>query len=66
MCVLATSITLIQGKKYTYNVQRHTQEFKKWFLLRAVDGLQDLARQSVAAFSGLLHNILDTILDKAS
>ncbi len=42
------------------------QEFEKWFLVCAVDGLQDRVRQSVAACSGLPHNIFDTKLDEAS
>ncbi len=47
-------------------MQRHTQEFKKWFLFGAEDGLQDRARQTMAARSGLPHNILYAKLDEAS
>ncbi len=47
-------------------MQRQTQEFKKWFLFGAEDGLQDRARQTMAALSGLPHNILYAKLDEAS
>ena len=46
--------------------KRYTQEFKKWFLIGGVDGLQDRARQRVFACCGLPHNILNTKLDQAS
>ncbi len=47
-------------------MQRHTQEFKEWFLFGAEDGLQDRVRQTMAARSGLPHNILYAKLDEAS
>ncbi len=50
-------------------MQRHTQEFKKWFLFGAENGLQDRARpprQTMAARSVIPHNILYAKLDEAS
>ena len=53
-------------KKNTNNTQRHTQQFKKWFLIGVHDGLQDRARLTMAACRGLPHNILDAKRDEAS
>jgi hypothetical protein len=56
----------LRRKKYTNNIQRHTKEFKKWFLLGALDGLQDRVSLTLVSFRGLPHNILDAICDEAS
>ena len=56
----------MRRNQYTNNIQRHTQDFKKWFLIRALDGLQDRARLTMTACRGLPHNILDAIRDEAS
>ena len=50
----------------TNNTHRHTQEFKKRFLIRALDWLQDRALLTLAACRGLPHNILDAKCDETS
>ncbi len=56
----------MRRNQYTNNIQRHTQDFKKWFLIRALDGLQDRVRLTLTACRGLPHNILDAKRDEAS
>ncbi len=46
-------------------LQRHTQEFRKWFLFCSLDGLQDRAHQTMAACRVLPHNIRDAKGDEA-